>query len=401
MISISKLYCGAAEHADRMRYVRRESDPTGANRPRRKPIVVWNSTLRCNLRCKHCYAGCDTGVKAPQLDTSTAKVMLEDLAGFGAHVVLFSGGEALLREDVFELAAHARDHGLRVALSTNGTLITSDVAKQLRDTGVAYVGVSLDGLERINDEFRGRPGAFRDALAGMANARDAGLKVGVRFTVSKHNLSDVAGVFDLIRDEGVPRACFYHLVYTGRGSEIMNDDLDHAQTRDLMDLLIDRTAETFAAGDPKEVLTVDNHADGPYVYLRMLREGNPRAAEVMDLLRAGGGNSTGEGIGCISWDGEVYPDQFWRNHSLGNIHDRPFSEIWTDESNELLAKLRDKPRYVHGRCEHCRFLHVCGGNFRARAEAATGDPWACDPACYLTDEEIGLRTSAETAAKES
>jgi radical SAM protein with 4Fe4S-binding SPASM domain len=139
------------------------------------------------------------------------------------------------------------------------------------------------------------------------------------------------------------------------------------------------------------VLTVDNHADGPYIYLRLLRENPELAEKVWRLLQYNEGNNSGRGIGCISWDGRVHPDQFWREHVLGNVLERPFSEIWVDSGIELLSKLKDKKSYVHGRCAACRFLDVCAGNFRARAEAYYGDMWAPDPACYLTDEEIGLR----------
>ena len=151
---------------------------------------------------------------------------------------------------------------------------------------------------------------------------------------------------------------------------------------------MDRTRALHDKGLPKEVLTVDNHADGPYVYYRLLKEDPERAAEVMELLRMNEGNSSGRGIGCISWDGSVHADQFMRHITFGNVLERPFSEIWTDRNIELLHKLKDKRPHVKGRCAACRFLNICGGNFRARAEAYYDDFWAQDPACYLTDEEI-------------
>ena len=139
------------------------------------------------------------------------------------------------------------------------------------------------------------------------------------------------------------------------------------------------------------MLTVDNHADAPYLYLRMLAEGRAEEAEkVMELLRLNGGNSSGRGIAAVSWNGDVHPDQFWRNVILGSVKDKNFGEIWHDRRNEFLMALKNKKDHVTGRCRDCRFLEVCGGNLRARAEAATGDPWGVDPACYLTDAEIGL-----------
>jgi radical SAM protein with 4Fe4S-binding SPASM domain len=186
----------------------------------------------------------------------------------------------------------------------------------------------------------------------------------------------------------IPRICFYHLVYAGRGSHLVEDDLSHAESRAAVDLIMDRTKELHDRGKPKEVLTVDNHADGPYVYLRLLRENPARAKEVLELLKMNEGNNSGRGIGCVSWDGEVYADQFWRHHSFGNIGRRPFSVIWSDTSEPLMGKLKEKKRHVKGRCATCRWLDICGGNFRVRAEAVSGDVWAPDPACYLSDDEI-------------
>jgi radical SAM protein with 4Fe4S-binding SPASM domain len=214
--------------------------------------------------------------------------------------------------------------------------------------------------------------------------------VGIRFTISKRNYGEIPAIFDLIEKENIPRACFYHLVYSGRGSKLVDEDLSHAESRRVVDTILDRTRDLFTRGFQKEVLTVDNHADGPYIYLRLLKEDPRRAQEVMELLKMNEGNSSGHGIGCVSWDGEVYADQFWRIHSFGNVRKRPFSEIWMDTSDEVMAKLKERKRHVKGRCARCRWLDVCGGNFRARAEAVTGDLWAPDPACYLTDEEIGV-----------
>ncbi|HRS97294.1 MAG TPA: SPASM domain-containing protein, partial [Smithella sp.] len=210
---------------------------------------------------------------------------------------------------------------------------------------------------------------------------------GIRFTVNKHNLTDVPAMFDLLREEKIERLCFYHLVYAGRGSRLREEDLTHEQTRRLIDRIAAETRRMFEEGLSPEILTVDNHADGPYLYLKMKKENPRRAEEILELLEMNEGNSSGVGIGCVSWDGEVYPDQFWRNQSLGNVRKRPFSEIWTDETNEFLMKLKDKKKHVRGRCAGCVWLNVCAGNFRARAEAA-GDLWGDDPACYLTDEEI-------------
>jgi radical SAM protein with 4Fe4S-binding SPASM domain len=243
-------------------------------------------------------------------------------------------------------------------------------------------------MEAIHDKFRGQKGAFRAAMEGIRNTKAAGIKVGLRFTINRFNVDEIPAVFDLLEDMEIPRVCFYHLVYAGRGTTLVNDDLSHEQTRRAVDLIIDRTKDLHDRGKPKEVLTVDNHADGPYLYLRMKQENPERAKEVYELLQMNEGNNSGRGIGCVNWDGDVYADQFWRHHSFGNVRQRPFSEIWTAPEDELLLKLKDKKSHVTGRCASCRWLNVCGGNFRVRAEAITGDVWAPDPACYLSDEEI-------------
>jgi 12,18-didecarboxysiroheme deacetylase len=350
--------------------------------------VVWNVTRRCNLKCIHCYSSSQNVQYSDELTTQEGKRLIDDLAAFGSPVLLLSGGEPLLRQDLPELAKYAVDRGLRVVISTNGTLITRKLAKIYSDIGLSYIGVSLDGLRGVHDRFRGVKGAFDRTLRGIRTAREAGIKVGIRFTVSRKNWQEIPGVFDLIEKENIPRVCFYHLVYSGRGSALIEEDLSHGETRQLVDLIMDRTKDLFDRGMEKEVLTVDNHADGPYVYLRLLQEDPRRAAEVLELLEMNEGNSSGHGIGCVSWDGEVHADQFWRIHSFGNVKERPFSEIWLDTSNELLAKMKDKKPHVKGRCAACRWLAVCGGNFRARAEAVAGDAWAADPACYLTEDEI-------------
>lgn len=391
MIGISKLYCGTVEPSDAIRYGRHSSRlPSHLLQfsADKKPVVVWNVTRACNLHCMHCYARADESTHERELSGEEAAAILDDLSEFGVPVVLFSGGEPLMRPDLVELAHYAVSKGMRAVISTNGTLIDEDTAGRLRDVGLSYVGVSLDGMEEVNDCFRGRKGAFRDAMAGIRNCRNVGLKVGLRFTVSRMNVGEVPAIFDLLEEEDIPRVCFYHLVYSGRGSELMEQDLDHQETRRVVDLIMDRTRDLHERGLDKEVLTVDNHADGPYVYLRMVREGNSRASEVLELLHMNEGNSSGRGIGCISWDGSVHADQFWRHESFGNVRERPFSEIWSDLSNPLMARLKDKKPFVKGRCATCRWLDVCGGNFRVRAEAATGDLWAPDPACYLTEDEI-------------
>ena len=379
MISISRLYCGSKEAMDMLRY---------GSEKHKRPVVVWNMTRRCNLKCVHCYSSSRNVQYKNELSTDEGKKLIADLAAFRAPVILFSGGEPLMREDLPDLARFAVDQGMRAVISTNGTLLTKKTAGTLKKIGISYAGVSLDGMKITHDRFRGVEGAFDMTLKGIRTCRDEGIKVGIRFTINRKNFSDIPALFDLIEKEDIPRACFYHLVYSGRGSKLIDEDLSHEETRKVVDLIMDRTRDLCDRGKPKEILTVDNHADGPYVYMRLLGEDPAKAAEVMSLLMVNEGNSSGNGIGCVSWDGEVHADQFWRGISFGNVRKRPFSEIWTDTSNELMVRLKDKKKYIQGRCSACRWLDMCGGNFRARAEAIAGDIWAPDPACYLTVAEI-------------
>ncbi|MFN2352789.1 MAG: radical SAM protein, partial [Kiritimatiellia bacterium] len=321
MIGISKLYCGMAAQSDALRYGHPAGPPSGS-RPRRaagkKPVVVWNCTRACNLQCIHCYAHAGRQSAENELSLAEGRALIDDLVLAGVPVLLFSGGEPLCRADLPELVAYAAGRGLRAVVSTNGTLIDDAMAARLKNAGLAYAGISLDGLRGTNDRFRGRPGAFDLALAGMRACRRAGLKVGLRFTLTRHNLADLPGVFDLIRAEDIPRACFYHMVYSGRAADLQGDDLSHAQARQALDLIMERTADLLELGRPREILTVDNHCDGPYIHLRLRAAGRREdAARVLRLLARAGGNSSGQGIGCVGWDGTVYPDQFLRNIPLG------------------------------------------------------------------------------------
>jgi 12,18-didecarboxysiroheme deacetylase len=391
MIGISKLYCGTVEPSDALRYGRNSKElPSELLQFSidKKPVVVWNVTRACNLKCIHCYARAVERTDDKELSHDQGIALIDDLADFGVPVLLLSGGEPLMRPDLVDLASYAVKKGMRAVISTNGTLITRKKAEELKHIGLSYVGVSLDGMEAVNDRFRKKKGAFREALAGIKNCQEVGLKVGLRFTINTMNIDEIPHIFDLLEELSIPRVCFYHLVYAGRGSDLLDHTLEHRETRKVVDLIIDRTKALHDKGIPAEVLTVDNHADGPYLYLRMLGENNPRADDVLSLLKMNEGNNSGRGIGCVSWDGSVHADQFWRHYSFGNVLERPFSEIWSDLSNPLMAKLKEKKKHMKGRCSECKWLDICAGNFRVRAEAVSDDTWAPDPACYLTDEEI-------------
>jgi Fe-coproporphyrin III synthase len=393
MIGVTKLLCGTVRPSDALRYGRRSGrSPSHLLQfsHDKKPIVVWNSTKACNLRCIHCYYTANAQPDPAELTTGEAKAMIDDLAAFGAPVLLFSGGEPFLRHDLYELGAYAVARGLRTVISTNGTLIDPKAAVRIKEAGFSYVGISLDGIGVTNDRFRGMPGAFDAALAGIRHCTEARVRTGLRLTLNRHNYEDLTAIMDLLEEERIPRACFYHLVYAGRGARMQDDDLSLAETRQGVDYIMDRAEDFARRSVDLEILTVDNHTDGPYLLRRVQEEQPERADEVLQLLRWNGGNSTGIGIGAVDHLGNVHADQFWQHYSFGNVRERPFGQIWTDTSDPLMAGLKNRKPLLKGRCARCRYLDICNGNFRVRAEAVHGDVWAPDPACYLDDEEIGL-----------
>jgi radical SAM protein with 4Fe4S-binding SPASM domain len=336
------------------------------------PIVVWNVVRRCNLKCVHCYADAKADV---ELTTDQCLEIVDSLSDFGIPLILFSGGEPLLRKDLIEIAEYARKKGINCVLSTNGTLIDKDVAEQLKDI-FSYVGVSIDGLKATNDRFRGVDGAFEKAMQGLLNAKDAGMLTGIRFTVTKYNIADVPEILKILREEEIPRFCLYHLVPSGRAD--FDDDISREERRKLIDYLIEE-----AKKEGTEIMTVDNPADGIYVYLKLKESGD--AEKILEFLKYRGGDSTGIRLANIDFKGEVHPNQFWWDYTLGNLFEKNFEEIWLGD-DELLKMLREKTKHLRGKCGSCRFKDICGG-FRLRA-LRYGDLWGEDPDCYLTPQEI-------------
>ena len=385
MINVTRLYNGVKTPGDSLRYPEKKTEVR-----RKKPVVVWTMTRCCNLRCVHCYSDSGEGLYPGELTREEAREMLKDLASFRIPALLLSGGEPLTHPYFFELTQYASFLGIPLTLSTNGTLIDSSIAKKIKETGFKYVGISFDGLGQVNDCFRGKKGAFESALKGLRYLKATGQRVGLRFTLTRRNFSMLPDIFDLIRREGIDRVCFYHLVYSGRGSQMTKDDLIHQETRTAMDLILKEARNFEHEHLQVEVLTVDNHADGVYLYLKLRREDPDLAQKALECLlsNGGGANSSGVGIANIDSYGNVHPDQFWTSYTLGNVRERPFNQIWTDTHDPLLAGLRNRLPLLKGRCGSCQWKKLCGGAFRVRALQFFGDPWAEDPACYLTEEEI-------------
>ena len=352
------------------------------------PVVIWNLIRRCNLTCKHCYSiSADIDFKG-ELDTQEVFTVMDDLKAFGVPVLILSGGEPLLRPDIFQVSQRAKDMGFYVGLSTNGTLIDAGNIDAIADVGYDYVGISIDGTRPTHDLFRRKQGAFDASMAGTRLCRDRDIKVGLRFTMTEDNAVELPDMLQLMKDEGVNKFYLSHLNYAGRGNRNRDSDVQHGITRQAMDLLFETALMHAQRGSDLEFVSGNNDADGVYLLQWVMQHYPDRAEHIAAKLQQWGGNSSGVNIANIDNLGTVHPDTFWWHYDLGNVRERPFSEIWMDTSDPIMKGLKARPRLIKGRCGECRYFNICGGNTRVRAMQMTGDPWAEDPACYLTDREI-------------
>jgi Fe-coproporphyrin III synthase len=353
----------------------------------RRPVVFWNLTDRCNLACTHCYSrsGPERG-QSGELRTSEAFVVIDDLAEMGVPLILFSGGEPLLREDLWDLSRHARKRGIKVALSTNGTLLDGPAAGRIRESGIEYAGISLDGARATtHDRFRNSPGAFDRACAAFGHCRKEGIRCGVRITLTRQNFTELEDLIGLSQDLGASRFCLYWLVPSGRGREhyaglqLKKDEIVSA-----LDLLYRKAMET----DPSsmEFLTVDAPQDCIHLLGSMERAQSadlPEARELVGSLK--GGCSAGDRVANIDPQGNVYPCQFARSGEffIGNVRRERFSRLWEDSHNPVLARFRERPRALDGTCGACGHRELCGGGCRVRAYEASGNFSAEDPFCFV------------------
>ena len=366
-----------------------------AGRQKPGPVVIWNLIRRCNLTCKHCYALSADHEYEGELSREEVFTVMDDLKAYRVPVLILSGGEPLLRPDIFEIAERSRDMGFYTGLSTNGTLIDEAMADRVAAMGFNYVGISLDGLRETHDRFRRLEGAFDRSLAAVRLLHERGVKVGLRFTMTAMNAHDLPALLDLMRAEQVDKFYFSHLNYAGRGNIHRGKDAQFQATRDALNLLFDRAWEAAQRGLDEEYVTGNNDADGPYL-LNWVEARFPRWAPMLrERLVTWGGNSSGVNVANIDNLGHVHPDTMWWHHTIGDVRQRPFSEIWSDTSEPLMAGLKARPRAVTGRCAVCKHFDICGGNTRVRAQQLTGDAWAEDPGCYFTDEEIGADVGSD------
>jgi len=377
--------------------------PLGPKRTPPGPVVIWNLVRRCNLTCKHCYSISADKDFPNELNTDQVFEVMQDLKRFKVPVLILSGGEPLLRPDIFDIAHQAKAMGFYTALSTNGTLIDESNIGRIAAVGFDYLGISIDGIEETHDKFRRKEGAFDASIRGLRLCREQNIKVGLRFTMTQDNAAELPQLLELMDSEEVDKFYFSHLNYAGRGNKNRKDDAFLHTTRWAMDLLFERALTDAKAGRSTEFVTGNNDADGVYMLHWVEKNFPDRADQLRAKLAQWGGNSSGVNIANIDNLGHVHPDTMWWNYNLGNVKERPFSEIWQDRSDPIMDGLKAHPRKVSGRCGECRHFDICGGNTRVRAMQLTGDAWSEDPACYLTDEEIGITQSRdfESGAKSS
>jgi heme d1 biosynthesis radical SAM protein NirJ len=357
------------------------------------PVVIWNLVRRCNLTCKHCYS-ISADVDFPgELNTEQVYGVMDDLKQYGVPVLILSGGEPLLRPDIYDISRRAKAMGFYTALSTNGTLIDESNIDKIAEMNYDYLGISIDGLRETHDYFRQKKGAFDEAMNGIRLCRDKGIKVGLRFTVTQDNAHELPGMLELMNREKIDKFYLSHLNYAGRGDKNRKDDAAEEMTREVMDQLFVAAWESQQKNTGQEFVTGNNDADGVY-FLQWVRERFPeKTADIHQQLIQWGGNSSGVNISNIDNLGNVHPDTMWWNYDLGNVKERPFSEIWSDTSDPLMAGLKQSPRPLKGRCRVCHYRNICGGNTRTRAFQTSDDPWWQDPGCYLSDDELGIEYS--------
>jgi len=378
-------------------YMQELASPTslGPKRHPPGPVVIWNLIRRCNLTCKHCYSISADKDFPDELSLDEVYRVMDDLKVFRVPVLILSGGEPLLRPDIFEISHRAKAMGFYVGLSTNGTLIDNSNIDRIAAVGYDYVGISIDGIRETHDRFRRLDGAFNASMQAIRLCHRHGIKVGMRFTMTQDNAAELPQLLQLMEDEDIDKFYLSHLNYAGRGNINRKDDVILKTTRWAMDLLFDKCWEYTSRGLHKEFVTGNNDADGVYLLYWVRQHFPEKDAHMRAKLAQWGGNSSGVNVANIDNLGNVHPDTFWWHYTLGNVKERPFSQIWQDTSDPLMAGLKASPRAIKGRCGACQYFDICGGNTRVRAHQLTGDPWAEDPACYLTDEEIGVSGMGE------
>jgi radical SAM protein with 4Fe4S-binding SPASM domain len=348
-----------------------------------KPIVVWNMTYACNMRCLHCYISAESMSKS-ELSKKEALELIDQLSRLRPPLLILSGGEPLVRKDFLEIAEYASSRKLRLSLSTNGTLLTKEVAKKLYDLGFVYIGISLDSPNPIwHDKFRGKVGAFDETVAGIKNSVEAGLSTGLRYTIMRKNVNDVSQIVNLALNLKICRITFYHLSPAGRAKEI---NLDWYISSDQYFKFIDYLIEISRKHAGRlEIETTMAPFDGIYVADKVAKS-NEEFWRIIEAIEAQGG--CGRKIVAIYPDGTVYPCQFVDFVKLGNVTNEPLERI-IDINKPELKYFVETYKYLKGsKCASCPFKRVCNGGDRVRAYYLCGDLYGDDPQCFLDVKSI-------------
>lgn len=335
-------------------------------------VIAWESTQACNLVCRHCRASAQTEPAPDELTTSEVKRLIDEIVSLSKPIFVISGGEPLMREDIFDVAAYATDRGLRVAMSPNGTLITPHAVERMKDAGVKRVSVSIDGssAER-HDAIRGVTGAFQDAVRGIQHCRDGGLPFQINTTVMRQNVHDLEATHDLTVSLGAAAWHIFMLVPTGRGQ--VDDELTPKGYEDILNWIYDAALKspiplrvTCGPQFMRLVLTRQKDSDTPPNLVGQER----------GLDRMSRGCLAGMGYCFISHRGEVYPCGYLPVLA-GNVREEDFASIY--QESPIFQQLRDLSQ-LEGKCGRCPFLRRCGG-CRARAYSLTGNYLAEEPYC--------------------
>ncbi len=356
------------------------------NRPERQlngSIAIWNFTNRCNLSCMHCYSksGLD---EVDTLTTQQIKKTILQMKESGVKFIIFSGGEPLTRQDLFEIADFCKANGIITYLSSNGLYFTNKNIERIVNT-FDYVGVSIDGDETTHDYFRGLKGAFRESLKAILLANNAGAKVGIRFTMTKETIHSLEYIFNLAEEYHISKIYISHLVYSGRGLDNLKMDLSKEQRRSAVNFILDKAFEYYQDNRDIEIVTGNMEQDAVLFLNRFAQHYPDLKHRMRQRLVNWGGNSAGRKLLNINSEGDVRPDPFFPI-VVGNIMEQDFDAIWSTGS--LLDQLRIHPRHtLKGICADCEQIDICNGGSRARAYAISGDLWSEDPSCYLTQEE--------------